>query len=64
MLDTKALKLMGGAAAPPVAVPNGRNATAFFLEGRTADIFLLYCSGASSVQRELPSAVAAPGCLG
>ena len=56
-LDAKALKLTGDAGAPPLAAPNGRNITAFSLENRSADIFLLYCSGASAIQQDPAGAV-------
>lgn len=41
-LESKALQLVGGAESP--AVPAGRNALAYFLEERRADVFLAYCS--------------------
>ncbi len=42
LLEAKALQLVGGASSPPV--PAGRNALAYFLGERQADVFLAYCS--------------------
>ncbi len=41
-LEAKALQLVGGPESPPV--PAGRNALAYFLEEKRADVFLAYCS--------------------
>jgi molybdate transport system substrate-binding protein len=41
-LESKALQLVGGAGSP--TVPGNRNALAYFLEERQADVFLAYCS--------------------
>lgn len=59
-LDAKALKLAGGAVVTPTppAVPAGRNATAFYLEAGTADVFLYYCWGQGAVLRDAPSTTA------
>lgn len=51
-LDAKALKLTGGPGLPQP--PAGRNAYAWLMEQGKADVFLTYCTGAVTVQRELP----------
>lgn len=59
-LEAKALQLVGGAESPPV--PAGRNALAYFLEERRADVFLAYCSSGQAAGGGL-DVVATPGPL-
>jgi molybdate transport system substrate-binding protein len=49
-LEGKALQLFGTGARPPV--PAGRDAVAYFLDEKQADIFLAYCSAGKAAQRE------------
>jgi len=50
VLEGKALQLFGTGVRPPV--PAGRDAVAYFLDERQADIFLAYCSAGKAAQRE------------
>jgi molybdate transport system substrate-binding protein len=53
ILDTKALRLVGGRDAP--RVPAGQESTKYFLmEGKQADLMLTYCSGAQAAVRAEP----------
>lgn len=52
MLDAKALQLTGGPDSPKP--PEGRSTYAWVMEQGQADLFLTYCTGAVSAQRELP----------
>ncbi len=52
-LSGKALKLTGGPDSPPP--PKDRNAYAYVLSNRQADIFLAYCTSATQAKAEVPS---------
>jgi molybdate transport system substrate-binding protein len=52
-LDSKALKLTGGADAPKP--PEGRNTYAWIMSEGRADLFVTYCTNAVTVQREAPT---------
>ena len=51
-LERKALQLTGGPASP--APPPGRNAYAWVMGQRQADVFLTYCTNAVAARAELP----------
>jgi molybdenum ABC transporter molybdate-binding protein len=52
MLDTKALKLTGGADSPKA--PAGRGTYAWVMDSNQADVFLTYCTNAVAAQKEVP----------
>jgi len=52
MLETKALKLTGGADSPQA--PAGRGTYAWVMDEGRADVFLTYCTNAVASQREVP----------
>jgi ABC-type molybdate transport system substrate-binding protein len=51
VLEGKALQLFGTGSRPPI--PAGRDAVAYFLSERQADVFLAYCSAGTAAQREV-----------
>jgi molybdate transport system substrate-binding protein len=51
VLEGKVLQRFGTGSRPPI--PAGRDAVAYFLSERQADIFLAYCSAAKAAQREV-----------
>jgi molybdate transport system substrate-binding protein len=51
MLEGKALQLFGTGPRPPI--PAGRDAVAYFLGERQADVFLAYCSAGKAAQRDI-----------
>jgi molybdate transport system substrate-binding protein len=53
-LDAKALKLVGASDSPQP--PEGRNAYAWLISEKKADLFLTYCTNAVAAQKEVASA--------
>jgi len=57
-LEAKALKLVGAADSPQP--PQGRNAYAWHMQEKRADMALGYCTGGRDVMKELPGASVVP----